>query len=102
MRRVVVTGMGLVTPLGCGVRLNWERLIAGQSGITRVESFDVSDLNSRVAGQIPRGDGGDGTFNPDDWGSARDRRRSFRRSNSRDGVCRAWAIAVASTHRLLA
>ncbi len=76
MRRVVVTGMGLVTPLGCGVRLNWERLIGGKSGISRVESFDVSDLNSRVAGQIPRGGGGgDGTFNPDDWGTARDRRR---------------------------
>ncbi len=75
MRRVVVTGMGLVTPLGCGVRLNWERLVAGKSGISRVESFDVSDLNSRVAGQIPRGVGGDGTFNLEDWGTARDRRR---------------------------
>ncbi len=53
MRRVVVTGLGLVTPLGCGVGVNWERLIKGQSGIRAIQSFDVSDLTSKIAGQVP-------------------------------------------------
>ena len=67
MRRVVVTGLGLVTPLGSGVDHNWARLIKGESGLNAIESFDVSDLPCKVAGQIPRGDGTGGTFNPDDW-----------------------------------
>jgi 3-oxoacyl-[acyl-carrier-protein] synthase II len=57
MRRVVITGMGMVTPLGAGVRTNWERLIDSRSGIGAITSFDVSDMPSRVAGQIPRGTG---------------------------------------------
>ena len=65
MRRVVVTGMGMVTPLGSGVETTWSRLLAGQSGAVRVEDFDVSDLPSQIACRIPRGDGADGTFNPD-------------------------------------
>ncbi len=65
MRRVAVTGMGLVTPLGVGVSLNWERLIAGQSGIRAISQFDVSDLPCKIAGQVPLGDGTGGTFNPD-------------------------------------
>jgi 3-oxoacyl-[acyl-carrier-protein] synthase II len=65
MRRVVVTGLGLVTPLACGVEPTWQRLLAGESGIKRIEKFDVSDLPCRIAGQVPRGDGADGTFNPD-------------------------------------
>ena len=56
MRRVVVTGMGLVTPLGIGLDQVWRRLLAGESGIGAIQSFDVSDLPSRVAGQVPRGD----------------------------------------------
>src|SRR5207253_6361447 len=56
MRRVVVTGMGLVTPLGIGLERVWGRLIAGESGISAIQSFDVSDLPSRVAAQVPRGD----------------------------------------------
>lgn len=57
MRRVVVTGMGLVSPLGLGVDAAWKRLIAGESGVTRIESFDVSDLSAQIAGVVPRGAG---------------------------------------------
>ena len=75
MRRVVVTGMGLVTPLGIGLDRVWGRLIAGESGIGAIQSFDVSDLPSRVAGQVPRGDRGAGLFNIDDWIVQKDQRR---------------------------
>jgi 3-oxoacyl-[acyl-carrier-protein] synthase II len=74
MRRVVVTGIGLVTPLGCGVETNWRSLIEGRSGIGAVESFDVSDMRSKIAGQVPRGVG-NGSFNADDWVSPKDQRR---------------------------
>ena len=57
MRRVVVTGLGLLTPLGCGVEPTWKRLIEGRSGARRVETFDVSDLPCKIAGIIPQGDG---------------------------------------------
>ena len=67
MRRVVVTGLGLVTPLGSGVDHTWARLLKGDSGLNAIESFDVSDLPCTIAGQVPRGDGAAGTFNPDDW-----------------------------------
>ena len=53
MRRVVVTGMGLVTPLGSGVKASWGRLIESQSGIGAIESFDVSDMPCRIAGMVP-------------------------------------------------
>ena len=49
MRRVVVTGVGMVTPLGCGAELSWRRLLAGESGARKVESFDVSDLPAKIA-----------------------------------------------------
>ncbi|HYE52205.1 MAG TPA: beta-ketoacyl synthase N-terminal-like domain-containing protein, partial [Azospirillaceae bacterium] len=75
MRRVVVTGMGLVTPLGVGVKNNWERLIAGQSGIGAIQNFDVSDLPCKVAGQVPRGDTASGLFNPDDFVSPKDQKK---------------------------
>jgi 3-oxoacyl-[acyl-carrier-protein] synthase II len=75
MRRVVVTGLGMVTPLGCGVEHSWQRLLAGQSGVSRVERIDVSDLPSRVAGQIPRGDGKAGTYNPDEWMEPKEQRK---------------------------
>jgi 3-oxoacyl-[acyl-carrier-protein] synthase II len=75
LRRVVVTGLGLVTPLGCGVEPTWRRLLAGESGAVRVEDFDVSDLPCRIACRIPRGDGSDGTYNADDWMDPKDQRR---------------------------
>jgi 3-oxoacyl-[acyl-carrier-protein] synthase II len=75
MRRVVVTGLGLVTPLGSGVEPTWQRLIAGQSGIRQVEKFDVSDLPCKIAGQVPRGDGSDGSFNPDQWMEPKEQRK---------------------------
>jgi 3-oxoacyl-[acyl-carrier-protein] synthase II len=75
MRRVVITGMGMVTPLGCGVDINWRRLLNAESGITGIQSFDVSDLTSKIAGQVPRGETSDGMFNPDDWMSSKIQRR---------------------------
>jgi 3-oxoacyl-[acyl-carrier-protein] synthase II len=65
MRRVVVTGIGMVTPLGSTAPVTWSNLIAGKNGAARVENFDVSDLAAQIACQIKRGDGTDGTFNPD-------------------------------------
>jgi 3-oxoacyl-[acyl-carrier-protein] synthase II len=75
MRRVVVTGLGMVSPLGCGVEPTWARLLAGESGARRVEEFDVSDLACKIACPIPRGDGSDGTFNPDDWVEPKEQRK---------------------------
>ncbi|WP_439499024.1 beta-ketoacyl-ACP synthase II [Bosea sp. (in: a-proteobacteria)] len=75
MRRVVVTGLGMVTPLGCGVEPTWSRLIAGASGAGPITTFDVSDLPARIACSIPRGDGSDGTFNPDDWMEPKEQRK---------------------------
>jgi len=75
MRRVVVTGMGMVTPLGCGVEVTWQRLLAGKSGARKIEKFDVSDLNTKIACQIPRGDGSDGTYNPDQWMEPKEQRK---------------------------
>ena len=75
MRRVVITGLGMVSPLGCGAETTWERLLAGQTATKRVESFDVSDLSCQVACQIPRGDGSDGTFNPNDWMEPKEQRK---------------------------
>jgi 3-oxoacyl-[acyl-carrier-protein] synthase II len=75
MRRVVVTGLGMLTPLGCGVEPTWRRLLGGQSGITRVEHVDVSDLPCRIAGQIPRGDGSNGTYDPNQWMEPKEQRK---------------------------
>jgi len=75
MRRVVVTGLGLVTPLACGTEQTWQRLRSGGSGIKRIEKFDVSDIPCKIAGQVPRGDGSDGSFNPDDWMEPKEQRK---------------------------
>src|SRR5499426_3286077 len=75
MRRVVITGLGLLSPLGCGVDVSWQRLTAGENAAKRVENFDVSDLTCQIACQIPRGDGSDGTFNPNDWMEPKEQRK---------------------------
>ena len=74
MRRVVVTGIGIVSPLGCGAEHNWKRLIAGESGIRAIEHFEVSDLPARIAGVIPRGTG-EGELDLDKVASAKERKR---------------------------
>ncbi|MBI1172268.1 beta-ketoacyl-ACP synthase II [bacterium] len=75
MRRVVITGLGMVTPLACGVEATWSRLLAGQSGAGRITRFDPSAVITQYACEIPRGDGSDGTFNPDDWMEPKDQRK---------------------------
>jgi 3-oxoacyl-[acyl-carrier-protein] synthase II len=75
MRRVVVTGLGMVSPLGCGVETTWKRILNSESGARKIDTFDVSDLTSRVACVVPRGDGSDGTFNPDHWMEPKDQRK---------------------------
>jgi len=75
MRRVVVTGLGMVSPLGCGVESTWRRILNSESGARKIDTFDVSDLTSRIACVVPRGDGSDGTFNPDQWMEPKDQRK---------------------------
>lgn len=75
MRRVVVTGLGAVTPLGAGVDAVWKRLIAGESGIRSIQSFDVTDLPAKVGGEVPRGETSSGLFNADDYMSSKDQRK---------------------------
>jgi 3-oxoacyl-[acyl-carrier-protein] synthase II len=65
----------MVTPLGCGVEPTWNRLIAGESGASKVEDFDVSDIACKIACRIPRGDGTNGTYNPDDWLEPKEQRK---------------------------
>jgi 3-oxoacyl-[acyl-carrier-protein] synthase II len=74
MKRVVITGLGMVTPMACGVEATWRRLLAGDSAAARVENFDVSDLPCQIAAQVPRGDAPD-AFVPDDWMDPKERRR---------------------------
>ena len=75
MRRVVVTGMGMLTPLGCGVEQTWSRLIKGESGAKKVDTFEVSDIAAKIACVIPRGDGTNGTYNPDQWMEPKEQRK---------------------------
>jgi 3-oxoacyl-[acyl-carrier-protein] synthase II len=75
MRRVVVTGLGMVTPLACGVEETWKRLIAGQSGAGLITRFDPSRVVTTYACEIPLGDGSNGTFNADDWMQPKERRK---------------------------
>ena len=77
MRRVVVTGLGMVTPLGSGVDHNWSEITAGKSGISKIENFDVSDISCRIAGQVP-GAGQPGGLNLDDWIEPREQRKQDR------------------------
>jgi 3-oxoacyl-[acyl-carrier-protein] synthase II len=75
MRRVVVTGLGLVTPLACGVEESWSRLLAGRNGARRVTEFEVDDITCQIACFIPVGDGTDGSFNPDQWMEPKEQRK---------------------------
>jgi 3-oxoacyl-[acyl-carrier-protein] synthase II len=75
MRRVVVTGLGVVSPLGCGVETTWKRILNSESGAKKIDTFDVSDLTSQIACVVPRGDGSDGSFNPDQWMEHKDQRK---------------------------
>ncbi len=75
MRRVVVTGLGMVTPLGCGVEPTWSRILTGQSGARKIDTFDVSDLPTKIACIVPRGDGSEGSFDPDQWMEPKDQRK---------------------------
>jgi 3-oxoacyl-[acyl-carrier-protein] synthase II len=78
-RRVVITGMGMVTPLGMGVDHNWSSITAGKSGIRKIEHFEISDITSQIAGIIPRTDSAtptDGMFNPDLYVEPKDQRKT--------------------------
>ena len=75
MRRVVVTGMGMVSPLGAGVDVNWQSILAGRSAATAIEKFDASDLACRIACEVKRGDGSGRTFNADQYMEPKDQRR---------------------------
>lgn len=65
----------MVTPLACGVEESWARILEGRSGASRISHFEVDDLACQIACQIPRGDGSDGTFNPDDWMDPKEQRK---------------------------
>jgi 3-oxoacyl-[acyl-carrier-protein] synthase II len=67
--------MGMVSPLGCGVETSWTRLKAGESAARRIEDFDVSDLSCQISCPIPRGDGANGTYNPNDWAEPKEQRK---------------------------
>ena len=75
MHRVVVTGLGVVSPLGCGVETNWRRLSAGEHGFRRIDTFETADLACQIAAMIPRGDSATGAFNPDDWFDPKEQRK---------------------------
>lgn len=75
MRRVVVTGLGMVSPLACGVEPTWKRILNGESGARKIETFDVSDLQTKYACNVPRGDGSNDTFNADQWMEPKDQRK---------------------------
>ena len=75
MRRVVITGTGMVSPLGCGTELSWSRLIAGGNAARKVTEFEVDDLPAKIACRLPFGDGTNGTFSPDDWMELKEQRK---------------------------
>jgi 3-oxoacyl-[acyl-carrier-protein] synthase II len=75
MRRVVITGLGIVSPLGSGVEASWKRLIAGETGARRITEFEVSDLACQIACCIPRGRHVDGAYDPDEWMEPKEQRK---------------------------
>ncbi len=74
MKRVVVTGIGMVSPLACGAEATWKRLVGGEAAASRIETFDVSDLPCKIAATVPRG-GAPDAFHPDDWMEPKEQRR---------------------------
>ena len=75
LRRVVVTGLGLVTPLGCGVEATWANILAGRSGAKRIDDFEIDDIACQIAHRIPLGDYADGKYNPDEWMEVKEQRK---------------------------
>jgi len=75
MRRVVITGMGMVSSLGVGVDRNWDGIMASRSGIRNIENFDVSELPAKIGGQVPEGPTAEGLFTAEDWVPTKDQRR---------------------------
>jgi len=75
MRRVVITGTGMVSPLGCGTEVTWARLLAGQNGARVITEFEVEDLPAKIACRVPVGDGTDGSYNADQWMEPKDQRK---------------------------
>ncbi|PNG24519.1 beta-ketoacyl-ACP synthase II [Methylocella silvestris] len=75
MRRVVITGVGMVSPLACGSEATWTRLLDGQSGARAIEEFDTSDLPCKIAMPVPRGDGQNGSFDPNEWMEPKEQRK---------------------------
>ena len=75
LRRVVVTGMGTVSPLGCGVEVTWANILAGKSGARRIDDFKVDDIACQIAHRVPLGDKADGKFNADEWMDVKDQRK---------------------------
>ena len=75
LRRVVVTGMGIVSPLGCGIEATWSNILAGKSGAKRIDDFQVDDLACQIAHRVPLGSYADGGFNGDEWMDVKDQRK---------------------------
>ena len=75
LRRVVVTGLGLVTPLGCGVEATWANILASKSGARRIDEFKVDDIACQIAQRLPLGDAADGKYNPDEWMDTKEQRK---------------------------
>ncbi len=75
MRRVVITGTGVLSPLGCGTEITWSRLVAGHSGARRVTEFQVDDLPAQIACMIPTDPSIEGAYNPDDWMEPKEQRK---------------------------
>jgi len=75
LRRVVVTGLGIVSPLGCGIEPTWANILAGKSGASKIEDFEVSDIACQIAHRVPLGSGAEGKFNADEWMDTKDQRK---------------------------
>ena len=75
MRRVVITGLGMVSPLADGVEATWELLLSGQSGAGLIEKFDASEVVTKYACEVPLGDGSNGTFNADAYVAPKEQRK---------------------------